>query len=270
MIDKALKTYTKLLSAWDYILKLGLKLPFSRVDKERFLRRSFSNRVKNEEEMGRVLSEKPSAVFSQEVIDGVAVKEIRKHALCVTLLSILCALPQEGWLMWLLIAVDFIQFQIFVFVILQKMLYLYGCRSLFEEGTEDDKSMNMMLLIISVVMIGKHQVVRLAKSAAGMAAKQVVQRFAVRLMTRMVVMNFLRQMAKWFGIVLTKEMVVSSLEVIIPVICAVISGLISLWLFMPMVKRLHQHLQELSLEGKDPVEAVMDEGRCVETVCAPS
>ena len=48
-----------------------------------------------------------------------------------SVLSTLCALPPDGWLMWFLIVVDFIQFQIFVFIILQKMLYLYGCRDLF-------------------------------------------------------------------------------------------------------------------------------------------
>lgn len=260
VVEKALGAYTKLLSLWDSVLKMGLKLPFSRVDKERYLRRVFKSKVKNEEEMNLLIAEKPASLFSEEDIKKITTKEIWKHALCVTVLSTLCALPPDGWLMWLLIAVDFIQFQIFVFIILQKMLYLYGCRNLFEKKEEsEDKSMEMMLLIISVVMIGKHQVVRLAKSAVGMAVKQVIQRFAVRLMTRMVILNLLRQLAKWFGIVLTKEMVVASLAVIIPVICAVISGLISLWLFMPMVKRLHNHLQELSREGKDPVEVALEE-----------
>lgn len=258
MIDKAIKTYNGLMSAWNSVLKMGLKLPFSRVDKERYLRRVFKHRVRSEEEMRRIIDEKPSVLFSEEEIGEVTVKEIRKHALMVTILSTLCALPPDGWLMWFLIVVDFIQFQIFVFIILQKMLYLYGCRDLFEKTEGDQTSMERMLLIISVVMIGKHQVVRLAKSAFGMAIKQVIQRFAVRLMTRMVILNALRQLAKWFGIVLTKEMVISSLEIIVPVICAVISGLISLWLFMPMVKRLHSHLVELSREGKDPVESALE------------
>ncbi len=260
MIEKALKTYAKLLRTWDAVLRMGMKLPFSRVDKERYLRRLFRSKVKNEEEMQLLITERPASLFSEEEISKITTKEIRKHALCVTILSILCALPPDGWLMWLLIVVDFVQFQIFVFVILQKMLYLHGCRNLFDKETHDEnQSMTMMLLIISVVMIGKHQVVRLAKSAVGMAVKQVIQRFAVRLMTRMVVLNVLRQLAKWFGIVLTKEMVVASLSVVIPLVCAGISGLISLWLFMPMVKRLHGHLQELSREGKDPVESVLEE-----------
>ena len=119
--------------------------------------------------------------------------------------------------------------------------------------------MDMMMLLVSVVMIGKSQVMRLAKSAFGLAVKQVIQRFAVRLMTRLVVLNFLRQLAKWFGIVLTKDMVVSGLSMLVPLICALVSGLITLWLFMPMMKRLHRHLWELSNEGKDPVEATMRE-----------
>ncbi len=261
MVNQIKKTYEKLLSAWNSILKLGLKLPFSKVDKEGYLRHIFRKRVETDAQMETILAERPSSVLLEPQIEAIVSHEIRKHAFGVTFISFLCALPPDGWLMWLLIVVDFIQFQIFVFVILQKMLYIYGCRDLFmaEDASDKNKSMDLMMLIVSVVMIGKSQVMRMAKSAFGLAVKQVIQRFAVRLLTRMAVLNILRQLAKWFGIVLTKEMVISGLSLIVPLVCALISGLISLWLFMPMVKRLHRHLQELSEEGKDPVETVMRE-----------
>lgn len=261
MVNKVTKAYESLLSAWNSILKLGLRLPFSKVDKVRYLRHLFRKKVENETQMERILSDKPSSVLPMSRIEEITTHEIRKHAFWVTFISFLCALPPDGWLMWLLIVVDFIQFQIFVFVILQKMLYIYGCRDLFmaEDASDKNKSMDLMMLIVSVVMIGKSQMVRMAKSAFGLAVKQVIQRFAVRLLTRMAVLNILRQLGKWFGIVLTKEMVVSGLSLIVPLVCALISGLISLWLFMPMVKKLHHHLQELSEEGKDPVETVMRE-----------
>ena len=245
---------------WNSVLRWGLKLPFSKVDRERYLRHVFSKHVKDEAQMSVVLEERPSSVLPDCLIEKVVKREIHLHALWVTLVSLVCAIPPDGWLMWVLILVDFVQFQVFVFIILQKMLYVYGCRDLHtKDVTKEERSLDVMMLMISVVMIGKSQVRRLAKSAFGLAVKQVIQRFAARLMTRLVVLNFLRQLAKWFGIVLTKEMVVSGLSMIVPLTCALISGLISLWLFMPMVKKLHRHLRELSNEGKDPVEVTMQE-----------
>lgn len=260
MFEKAVNFYNRLLGMWNSVLRWGLKLPFSKVDRERYLRRVFSKHVADEAQMTVLLVERPSAVLSDCLIEEVVRKEIHRHALWVTLVSLVCAIPPDGWLMWVLILVDFVQFQVFVFIILQKMLYIYGCKDLHvQDSLKEERSLDVMMLMISVVMIGKSQVRRLAKSAFGLAVKQVIQRFAARLMTRLVVLNFLRQMAKWFGIVLTKEMVISGLSMIVPLICALISGLISLWLFMPMVKKLHRHLRELSNEGKDPVEVTMQE-----------
>lgn len=260
MFEKVSLFYDRLMATWNSVLKLGLKLPFSKVDRARYLRRSFAHRVADEEQMRAVLADKPSSVFPNGIVEKMADREIRWHAFWVSFFSVLCALPPDGWLMWVLILVDFVQFQVFVFVTLQKLLYLYGCKDLHgKDNLEEERSMDMMLLLVSVVMIGKSQVMRLAKSAFGLAVKQVIQRFAVRLMTRLVVLNFLRQLAKWFGIVLTKDMVVSGLSMLVPLICALVSGLITLWLFMPMMKRLHRHLRELSNEGKDPVEATMRE-----------
>lgn len=260
MFEKAVNFYNRLLGMWNSVLRWGLKLPFSKVDRERYLRRVFSKHVEDEAQMTILLDERPSVVLPDCLIEEVVRKEIHRHALWVTLVSLVCAIPPDGWLMWVLILVDFVQFQVFVFIILQKMLYIYGCKELHvQDSLKEERSLDVMMLMISVVMIGKSQVRRLAKSAFGLAVKQVIQRFAARLMTRLVVLNFLRQMAKWFGIVLTKEMVIAGLSMIVPLICALISGLISLWLFMPMVKKLHRHLRELSNEGKDPVEVTMQE-----------
>lgn len=260
MFEKAVNFYNRLLAMWNSVLRWGLRLPFSKVDRERYLRRVFSKHVEGEGQMALLLNERPSAVLSDCLIEEVVRKEIHRHAFWVSLVSLVCAIPPDGWLMWVLILVDFVQFQVFVFIILQKMLYIYGCKELHaQDALKEERSLDVMMLMISVVMIGKSQVRRLAKSAFGLAVKQVIQRFAARLMTRLVVLNFLRQLAKWFGIVLTKEMVISGLSMIVPLICALISGLISLWLFMPMVKKLHRHLRELSNEGKDPVEVTMQE-----------
>lgn len=251
------KAFSTAMAAYDSAMKRALCIPFVKVDKNRYLRRKLKNRL-TDEELELVLNERPLSVLPMEEVKRMAKTEVRKHALIVTLLSTLSAVPQSGWLMWLGIAFDFIQFQVFVFVIMQKLLYLYGCKNLSSDNKNLSGSAEWILLLISTIMIGKHQVMRLAKSAAGMAVKQAIQRFAVRMLTKLMVFNVLRQCAKWFGIVLTKDMLVQGVSLMVPILCAIISGLISLWLFMPMTKRLQRHLTHLAEEGKDPMESVME------------
>ncbi len=246
--------YEKAMSAYDTALKAGLKFPFVKVNKERFLRRKLGKTL-SDEELDEALTGSPLTVCPLEKIEKMAKHEVWRHAFWVFLLSFVAAIPTSGWLMWLAIVLDFIQFQLFVFVILQKILYLYGCKNLRSGKDDIDGSADWMLLLVSTVMIGKHQAVRMAKSAMGVAAKQAVQRFALRMMTKMLTNNVVRQCAKWCGIVLTKEMVVGSLEYVVPFLCALISGLISLWLFLPMTKRLVQHLTQLAKDGKNPMES---------------
>ena len=244
------------MSFYDKCMKAGLKLPFVRVDKENFLRRKFSDR--SESEIRRIIDEKPTSVVSLQEVQSKAHKEAWKYAWIVTFISFVVALPPDGFLMWLGIVVDFIQFQLFVFIILQKLLYLYGCKDLTGKDGGLDESTDWILLLISTIMIGKHQLARMAKTAAGVAVKQTIQRFAVRMLTKLVVFNLLRQVAKWFGIVLTKDMIAENMELAVPVVCAIISGLISLWLFLPMTNRLQKHLTKLAEDGRDPVESAME------------
>lgn len=243
---------------YDSAMRWALCIPFVKVNKENYLRKLFAKKL-TPEQMELVLSERPLSVLSMEEVKKIAHREVCIHASLVTVLSFVAALPQSGWLMYLCIIFDFIQFQLIVFLILQKLLYLYGCHNLSSSDEGLGNSANWMLLLISTIMIGKHQMMRMAKSVAGIAVKQAIQRFAVRMMTKLMIYNVLKQIAKWFGIVLTKDMVMSAMNMLVPLTCALISGLISLWLFLPMTNRLERHLTHVAEVGKDPVDCMMEE-----------
>ena len=152
MFEKAVNFYNRLLEMWNSVLRWGLKLPFSKVDRERYLRRVFSKHVADEAQMAVLLDERPSSVLPDCLIEKVVRKEIHRHAFWVSLISLVCAIPPDGWLMWVLILVDFVQFQVFVFVILQKMLYIYGCKDLHaQDSLKEERSLDVMMLMISVV-----------------------------------------------------------------------------------------------------------------------
>lgn len=71
-------------------------------------------------------------------------------------------------------------------------------------------------------------------------------------------------MTKWMGVVVTREMIEHSMVYVVPAICAFISGLISLWLFLPMMHRLRSYLLELAMKGKRPIEGMLEEAKIME------
>ncbi len=241
--------YARIMSLYDSAMKAGLKFPFVKIDREKFLKRKFGKKT-TPEEFQKILDESPLAVLSLAEVEKITKREVRLHAIWVGVLSFLLAIPSSGLLMWAAIAVDFVQFQLFVFVVLQKLLYLFGCKTILRENENFDKSADWVLLLISTVMIAKNQVVRMAKSAMGVAVKQGIQRFTVRMISKLMVLNVMKQVAKWFGVIVTRDMIAQSAEYVIPFLCALVSGLISLWLFFPMMRRLRCYLMEMVKEGK--------------------
>lgn len=241
--------YARIMSIYDSAMKAGLKIPFVKIDREKFLKRKFGRKT-TPSDYQRILLDGPLSVFSLAEMEKITKREVRLHAIWVGVLSFLLAIPSSGVLMWVAIALDFVQFQLFVFVALQKLLYLFGCKTILRENENFDKSADWVLLLISTVMIAKSQVIRMVKSAMGMAVKQGIQRFTVRMISKFMLLNVIKQVAKWFGIIVTRDMIAQSAEYVIPFLCALVSGLISLWLFFPMMRRLRCYLLEVVKDGK--------------------
>lgn len=248
--------YARIMSMYDSAMKAGLKIPFVKIDREKFLKRKFWRKT-TPIEYQKVLSDGPLAVFSLAEMKKITKREVRLHAIWVGALSFLLAIPSSGVLMWVAIALDFVQFQLFVFVALQKLLYLFGCKTILRENENFDKSADWVLLLISTVMIAKSQVIRAAKSAMGMAVKQGIQRFTVRMISKLMLLNVMKQVAKWMGVIVTRDMIAQSAEYVIPFLCALVSGVISLWLFFPMMRRLRCYLMEVVKKG-DAIDDVMN------------
>ena len=46
----------------------------------------------------------------------------------------------------------------------------------------------------------------------------------------------MRQGFKWCGVVVTREVVEGGIDLMVTLLCAVIAGFVSYWLFMPMLR----------------------------------
>ena len=190
------------------------------------------------QEMGGTIASRYTRLIPRQ---EAAKKIIAKHALWVTLISAISAIP-TGWMMNPCFIIDIIQFQIHVFAVSQKLLYLYEDEEKLTEYSSDTAT--QLMILMTPIMIVKQQFTRMLKSATGVVTKQVIQRFTIKALTQFSILNIVRQVAKWFGIVLTKETLLEGIDVAIIIICAIISGLISLWLFKPMANNLMKYLKE--------------------------
>lgn len=225
--------------SYEKSLKSSFMIPYAQVNREKFISATFGSTL-SAADLQAALQTSPASACSKEAIDKVAKKIIAKHAFWTFFLSALSAVP-TGLLMIPFFIMDLVQFQIHVFAVSQKLLYLYEDKDKLSEYNSDTSS--KLMILMTTVMIGKHKFTRMLKSAAGVAAKQAVQRYAAKAIARLSVLTAMRQVAKWFGITLTKEVVFMGIDVLVIIICAIISGFISYWLFKPMANNLMKHLK---------------------------
>lgn len=238
------------IALYESAMKATLRLPFARIERDDYLRSSLSKHL-SEADLERAIEETPTTVVEKSLLAELARRETRKNIRYAVMVSFLSAIP-TNWAMWPAIAFDLIFFQIQVFLISQKLTFLYGTKDSVTTNEVKEKA-NRLMLIVSTIMIGKQKISRAAKSAAGMVGKQIVERYGSRILSKFVIFNTLRQVAKWMGISFTKAMLLETINLLIPIICASISGFVSYLLIAPMAKKLHLHLMEQTSQERSEV-----------------
>ncbi|MBQ5512889.1 MAG: hypothetical protein IIT83_04310 [Bacteroidales bacterium] len=221
MIQKLLDIYNRLM------LKLFV-LPFINVDRERFLRRQVDD--------------------PDSAIDAAA-EQRRSRALVVmccivtSLITFLCTLPSNVWVSIPLIVLDFAQFQMFVFLIQQVLLYLHGYRDLRNDRRICDDNGLFLLWLQNEVMLSSGDSIRSKiKSGVGFVVRKSLTLLVTKSPFRMVVLSGMRQLLKWCGVIATHQLLDVSIDILVCVLCALIAALVSLWQFYPMCRKLRKTL----------------------------
>lgn len=233
---------------YDGFLKGTYKIPLTHVDKEKYLKKSFEKSV-SADDMQAILETSPADICTPQKVNNIAKRSILSHAAWTSCFSFLTTIP-SGWAVIPMIIIDLAQFQIHIFKISQKLLYLYKDEEALTEYKTDTST--RLMLLLSTITIGKHRIANMTKSAIGFVARQLVQRYGSRILIRLSMITALRQLCKWLGITLTKDLFEQSIDALIVIICAAISGLISYWLFVPMSVKLHKRLKE-EHQGKEDI-----------------
>ena len=184
---------------------------------------------------------------TRQNVDILRRKSRRLIALCcftTSFLTFLCTLPTNLWVSLPLIAFDFFQFQFFVFVIQQQLLYLYGYVDLREDAhIKTDNGLFLIWLQNEIMLSDGGNLKMKLKTGLGFVIRKSLTFLITKSPLRPIIMSALRQFLKWCGVIATHQFISVSVDLIVIILCALIAALVSLWQFYPMCKKLHTKLE---------------------------
>lgn len=221
----------KLTTIWDSVLLTGLRLPFAVVDRDSYLKRIFKRSFDKCS---------PVNVLPKSDVKKASNKAIVFHCMVVSAISFFLAIPQTGWPMYTACAIDFIQFQIVVFILTQKLIFIYGNP---KSETHADKKVDGKVLI-SLGNEVKHDKIisRTMTSLLGMAVSTFIKRMAQKLIVRIFLLNLFKQASRILGLSISKDAFDAGLDIAVAITCAIVCAAVSYVLFYPMMKRLQRGL----------------------------
>lgn len=230
------------ITIWNKVMGAALSMPGVKVDRDDFLKKELKNYC-SPEQLNLAISSRPINGVSKEIIDRIANACINSHTTKVTTISAVAGIP-GGIAMAGTIPADMAQYYWHVFVLAQKLAYLYGFPDLRDENGNLTDTASDMLTLFAGVMMGASAANQAIKGLAKEFAKQVIKRLPQKALTKTIYYPIIKQIAKWIGVKLTKDTFAKGLGKVIPILGGVISGGLTLATFRPSAKRLQHKLQE--------------------------
>ena len=185
-------------------------------------------------------------------VDLLADNVIQFERTCVTGISTALGAP-GGAAMVATIPADIIQYYGYMLRTAQKLMYLYG----FPEISIDEKSqvfdsetLNMLTICLGV-MYGVAGANNAIKAMAKALANGVEKKLVNKALTKGTIYPIVRNIAKWFGKKMTKEVFAGFFKKAIPVVGGVIGGGITYLTFKPCCDNLKATLRDTKLSNPE-------------------
>lgn len=236
---------------YEWLLALVLKSNHVQVNKEKYIRqlvKRFYAKSSPEEQQAltaRAVEGSPLDILTEQQVNK-AYSKLRRHygwiVFCVSFLT--TTVPDNMWVIIISCAIDLYIFQCMQFRAMQKIMMLYGQPIDLNEN-ENEGVEQILEIDRSGLMLGKYPILHRLKSGMGILAKQVVQKQGPKLVSKMSKSAFMvirRQCIKWFSVVVAKQQVSLMFDLLIPLTCAIISGLVSVFLLVPMCNNLRKEI----------------------------
>ena len=225
---------------WNKVLTTVLKMPGVKVDRVSFLQKELKPYC-NQSRLQMLGSVRPYTVVSEMVIDKLARQCINRHTTLATTGSAIAGLP-GGLAMAATIPTDLTQYYYHVFVLSQKLAYLYGYPDFCDEDGElSDMASDLMTIFMGVMMgapVAEEGITELSKAVA----ESAVTRLPRVALTKAALYPVVSQVAKMIGMKLSKDSFAKGVGKFIPIAGGLFSGGLTLATFRPGANRLRRQL----------------------------
>ena len=236
------------------IIVSGMRLPGIRIDRERFLRKQLEAHYPKEI-VDKAIAESPMrALIPQEMINKLADDVIRFERTCLSGISAAISMP-GGVAMVATIPADIAQYYGYLLRAAQKLLYLYGFPEIDTSesaGQFDDATMNTMILCFGV-MYGTAGASNALKAVAKALGNGVEKQLLKKALTKGTIYPIVKNVAKWFGVKMTKKVFAEFFKKAIPVAGGIIGGTITYFTFKPCCDKLKDVLEDTALSNPNHI-----------------
>lgn len=234
------------------VVASAIKVPGAHISRASFLRNElFKNHPR--EVVDRAIATTPAqAGIPAAEIDKIADEVIKFERSCVSGISVALGIP-GGWAMAATIPADIIQYYGYTLRAAQKLLYLYGFPEIGrdENGLRMDSQTINQLIVCLGIMNGVAGANNAIKGMAKALAAGVEKKLLNKALTKGAFYPFVKAIAKWFGVKMTKQMFAGFFKKAIPVVGGVIGGGVTFLSFKPCCHRLKDVLQDTALSNPD-------------------
>lgn len=223
---------------WDGVMSAAMKLPGIQVSRQEYLVDAFSAYGD-----ATSLSEKrPIDVFDGSIVEKVAKDAINAQTQKVTAISAVAGMP-GGFALAATIPADLTQYYFHVMVIAQKLCYIYGWPDLKDgQGKMGEEACRILTIFVGV-MLGSQAANKVVGEISKRIALQVTKKLPQKALTKGFIYPIVKQIAKWIGPRMTKEIFAKGVAKFVPIIGVVASGTITYVTFKPMAKKLQKELR---------------------------
>ena len=241
------------------VILMAFRVPGVSVNREKFLRKELSLKYDKTIIEKAIESNPMHANISQEDLNNIAESIIQSERLKVSGVSVALGTP-GGAAMAATIPADIAQYYGCMLRVAQKLLYLYGFPQIEfkeEEQTFDTETMNQIILCMGG-MLGianaKNGLLAIAKALGTGVEKQLVK----KALTKGTIYPIVKNISKWFGVKMTKEIFAGFFKKAIPLVGGVIGGGMTYATFKPCCEKLKVVLQDTYLSNPNYKEKTED------------
>lgn len=226
------------------ILKSAMNVPGVKIKRREYLEKELIKYFP--ENIVNIAIEKnpASAGISIDQIEKIAKSSIKYETNKVTTISTIAGIP-GGFSMIGTIPGDIIQYFTHIIRILQKLIYLYGWKELYNVNYEfDDETMNQLTLFIGV-MFGVQSANSAITKLSSIMAQNIQKSLVNRALTKGTIYPIVKKIARILSIKMTKEIFAKGVSKVVPLIGGAVSGAITYATFKPSANKLKKHLETL-------------------------